>query len=76
MVGFARRCRRQTGWVAGEVVAVPYREPQFGPGFLAPYQVRLLNLDQTLIYCPTDSDECIRAAPGTEPEPPAKKAKH
>ena len=64
-------CNSESGWSPGVIVQLAYREPEFGVGFLAPYQVSLDN--GRLIFCPSDDDMCIRLA---AEQPPAKKAKH
>jgi hypothetical protein len=46
------------GWAAGVVVATFYKEPDWPPGMLAPYQIQLD--DGRLIFAPQDIDEVIR----------------
>ena len=60
-VGTKVRCKvGPTEWKAGTVVAHDYREESFPPGFIAAYQVKLV--DGLLIFAPADMDDCIRAA--------------
>ena len=62
-VGDAVLCNRggTEGWVKGTIIKLLYREQGMHPGFLAPYQVRLGG--GGLIYCPADSDQCVRKDP-------------
>jgi len=46
-------------WVAGTVVALDYAQPNWPPGKIAPYQVRLD--DERLIFAPIDDAKVIRA---------------
>jgi len=48
------KCNTGSGWIAGEVVQLMYREA----GVIAPYQVKLD--DGKLIYAPEDNDMLIR----------------
>jgi hypothetical protein len=48
-----------TGWAAGEVVQLMYREDNWPPGVCAPYQIQLD--DGRLIFAPHDIDQVIRA---------------
>ena len=61
-VGDEVMANRRGDWCRGTIVARPYREPEFGPEFLAPYQIELHDRDRTLIYTPVDDDECIKEA--------------
>ena len=72
-VGDEVECARETGWLRGTIVARPYREPEFGPEFLAPYQIELHTRDRKLIYSPIDDDRCVRKA--TDYEAQIKKLK-
>lgn len=47
------------GWAPGEIVATFYKEPEWPPGMMAPYQIQLD--DGRLIFAPQDVDEVIRA---------------
>ena len=47
------------GWAPGKVVALWYREDNWPPGQMAPYQVQLD--DARLIFAPQDFDQVIRA---------------
>ncbi|CAE7509095.1 unnamed protein product, partial [Symbiodinium microadriaticum] len=46
------------GWAAGVIVATFYKEPEWPPGMVAPYQIQLD--DGRLIFAPQDIDEVIR----------------
>ena len=61
-VGDEVMANRRGDWCRGTIIARPYREPEFGPEFLAPYQIELHDRDRTLIYTPVDDDECIKEA--------------
>ena len=59
-VGQRVECRTSGGWSKGTVVALFYRQPDFPPGFVAPYQVQL---DKgMLIFAPEDQPALIREA--------------
>ena len=51
-----------TGWAAGAVVQLMYREANWPEGVCAPYQVQLD--DERLIFAPHDIDQVIRAEQG------------
>mmetsp|Transcript_3151 Transcript_3151/g.11375 ORF Transcript_3151/g.11375 Transcript_3151/m.11375 type:complete len:425 (-) Transcript_3151:199-1473(-) len=57
-VGDAVECRVSGGWEKGRVVALFYRQPDFPPGVVAPYQVHLDS--GNLIFAPKDVPELIR----------------
>ena len=61
-IGARVECRQDPPgrWNGGTVVGRFYREPEWPPGEVAPYQVQLDD-DGPLIYAPVDSDDCIRA---------------
>ena len=61
-VGARVECNRGA-WYHGTVVAHYYREVEWPPGQLAPYQVQLD--DGTLIYVPADEDGYIRVESGS-----------
>jgi len=45
-------------WLPGTIIKTHYKEPTFGDGFVAPYQIRL-DIGR-LIYAPADEDSTIR----------------
>ena len=57
-VGDKVECRTGSGWEAGEVTQLLYREAGMPAGFRAPYQVKLGS--GTMIYAPVDEPTCIR----------------
>eukprot|EP01062_Namystynia_karyoxenos_P000277 TRINITY_DN10087_c0_g1_i1.p1 TRINITY_DN10087_c0_g1~~TRINITY_DN10087_c0_g1_i1.p1 ORF type:complete len:572 (+),score=182.14 TRINITY_DN10087_c0_g1_i1:89-1717(+) len=62
-IGDRVSCNVGKGWRSGVVVALDYREPDWPPGKVAPYQVEL---DERhggdLIYAPADSPHLVRSA--------------
>ena len=62
-IGARVECNRAGQWESGTVVGLHYREPQWPPDEVVPYQVRLN--DGTLIWAPSDSDTCIRVLAGS-----------
>lgn len=50
-----------TGWAPGEVVALYYREDNWPPDAVAPYQIRLDS--GSLIFAPHDHDMLIQQLP-------------
>mmetsp|Transcript_45940 Transcript_45940/g.103768 ORF Transcript_45940/g.103768 Transcript_45940/m.103768 type:complete len:90 (-) Transcript_45940:57-326(-) len=48
-----------TGWAAGSIVKLMYREENWPPDVVAPYQIQLD--DERLIFAPHDIDQVIRA---------------
>ena len=50
-----------TGWAPGRIVRQFYREPNWPPNMLAPYQVMLH--DGRLIFAPQDTDNVIKLRP-------------
>ena len=46
---------------SGVISAVFHKEPQFPPGHVVPYQVRLTS--GVVVYVPADTDEYVRSAP-------------
>ena len=62
-LGSRVECNRAGRWESGTVVGLNYREPEWPPGEVVPYQVRLD--DGMLIFAPTDSDTCIRVGSGS-----------
>jgi len=62
-VGDAVQCFFEDGWVPGKVLKLYHREPGWTDQWAA-YQVRLVPGrwgDDTTIYAPVDTDECVRA---------------
>lgn len=60
-----------TGWAAGRVVKLYYKEPNWPPNMVAPYQIALH--DGRVIFAPADVDNVIRlreAPLDTEPASP------
>lgn len=51
-----------TGWAAGSVLQLMYRESNWPPGVFAPYQIQLD--DGRQIFAPHDIDQVIRAEQG------------
>ena len=57
-----------TDWLPGKIVKLWYREPNWPPGFFAPYQIELE--DGRQIYAPADMDQVVRIDPSKD-QPPA-----
>lgn len=58
MVGDQVSAKTTEGWRPGTVVQVYYREPNWPPGKVAPYQIKLDS--GGLIYAHVDTDELVR----------------
>ena len=56
------------GFVTGVVTKVFHREPQFPPGFVVPYQIRLTAGESkgSHVYVPFDGDDVVRAPLASE----------
>jgi len=64
-VGEAVRCRTAPDTYTDGVIAVVFhREPQFPPGLVVPYQVRLAS--GGAVYVPDDTDDFVRAVDGAQ----------
>eukprot|EP01006_Ploeotia_vitrea_P068044 TRINITY_DN99634_c0_g1_i1.p1 TRINITY_DN99634_c0_g1~~TRINITY_DN99634_c0_g1_i1.p1 ORF type:complete len:214 (+),score=5.88 TRINITY_DN99634_c0_g1_i1:26-667(+) len=50
-----------TGWAPGRIIKLFYREPNWPPNMMAPYQVMLH--DGRLIFAPQDTDNVIKLRP-------------
>ena len=64
-VGDAVECRASVdGFTAGEIVHTFHKEPQFPPGHVVPYQIRLMEGPNKggCVYVPADVDHFVRAA--------------
>mmetsp|Transcript_4795 Transcript_4795/g.10158 ORF Transcript_4795/g.10158 Transcript_4795/m.10158 type:complete len:267 (+) Transcript_4795:82-882(+) len=48
------------GWSPGTVVGINYREPEWPPEEVAPYQILLDDDEETLIFAPMDDDRVVR----------------
>lgn len=57
-VGTRVACNVDAGWVPGVIVRCNYREPDWPPGEVAPYQIRCM--DGTLVFAPSDSPQLVR----------------
>ena len=52
----------EEGYSLGKITAVFHKEPQFPPGHVVPYQVRLTegSLAGSSVYAPCDEDDFVR----------------